>query len=363
MDSVTQFVLGAAIGDTILKRCPAAQDRPKSPLKTFQSWGPALLGGLLGTLPDLDVFFGRHLSGPQALGFHRGVTHSIFFCTLVTPILAWILARIFSRYQISRRQWLAVVWLGLNTHWMIDSLTTYGTQVFLPFSNYPVNLGSVFIIDPIYTLVLSIGLIISLFSTPQSRESRRAVVLGLLISTAYLGLTLGVKALILQRFARSAQDHGLRYHQMISVPTPFNSLLWYGYADTGEDIWVTDASILDPPSRPLLWQRIPKNNDLAPNLSLGAAGSRLLWFSRGFYRLQNVDGNIVFIDLRFSRLKSWFLPVAPEGDDYLFRFQLKPSGTESPFQDFKRLRPVGHLKDFPWAIFGRRILGKPATKS
>lgn len=356
MDSITQFVLGAAVGEVTLKGV-----RPRVEGGKPFRWGPFWLGGLVGTLPDLDVFARRYLTGPQALGFHRGITHSVFFCTLVTPLLAWVFARLFKRYDVSWRQWNIFVWLGLNTHWMIDSLTTYGTQVFLPFSNYPVNIGSVFIIDPMYTVPLAIGLLWTLLASRRDRPYRpKGIRAGLVFSTLYLALTLGSKYAVLARFESSARAQGIPYRQMISVATPFNSILWYGYADTGEDVWVADSSLLDPLDRPLRWQRIPKGHETVKGFGQGVADKRLIWFSRGFYRLDSVDGQPIFIDLRFSRLKSWFLPVAPQGDDYIFRFALRPSRPQGPFDDFRRLRPAGNLAQFPWRTLWRRILGMPA---
>jgi inner membrane protein len=360
MDSITQFVLGAAVGEVTLKRARPAE-RPTTG-KLFR-WGAFWLGGLVGTLPDLDVLFRKHLTGPQALGFHRGVTHSLFFCTLATPLLASLFARIFRRYDVTWKQWNLFVWLGLNTHWMIDSLTTYGTQVFLPFSNYPVNIGSVFIIDPVYTLPLLAGLLWTLVASRGSRPYRpRGVQIGLAFSTLYLLLTLGSKYAVLARFEASARQQGIPYRQLISVATPFNSILWYGLADTGQDVWVADSSLLDPPDRQIPWQRIPKGHDAVKNFGEGVADQRLLWFSRGFYRLAMVEGQPIFIDLRFSRLKGWFVPIDPEGDDYPFRFALKPSTAQGPYSDFRRLRPAGRLDLFPWDNFWRRIKGQPARE-
>lgn len=358
MDSVTQFVLGAAVAEVTLKRAREKGDASQG--RDF-AWGAALLGGLVGTLPDLDVVFRKYLTGPQALGFHRGVTHSVFFCTLFTPLLAWLLSKLFRGYDVRWKQWNLFVWLGLNTHWMIDSLTTYGTQVFLPFSNYPVNIGSVFIIDVVYTIPMLIGLLWTLIASRGDRPYRpRGAQAGLLFSTVYLVLTLGSKYAVLARFESSARENNIPYIQLISVATPFNSILWYGYADTGEDVYVADSSLLDPFDRKVTWQRIPKNLDKLPNFGKGPADQRLIWFSRGFYRLDVVDGQPVFVDLRFGRMKSWFLPVDPQGDDYLFRFGLLPANTEGPYTDFRRFSRGRDLKAFPWNILWRRLTGRPA---
>lgn len=359
MDSITQFVLGAAIGEATLKRVGPPRDPS---LRVFRG-GAFWLGGLIGTLPDLDVLFSRHLTNTQALGFHRGISHSLFLCSLLTPLIAWIFSKLFSRYDVSWKRWNLFVWLGLTTHWMLDSLTTYGTQVFLPFSNYPVNIGSLFIIDPTYTLPLFAGLLLTLWVSRGGRPYwPRGVHLGLLFSSLYLAFSLGSKYTVLSRFEASARDQGIPYQQLISVATPFNSILWYGYADTGEDVWVADSSLLDPRDREITWQRIPKGLDKIANFGPGEADQRLLWFSRGFFRLDLVDGQPVFIDLRFGRLQSWLLPVEPDGDDYLFRFALQPARDSGPYHDFDRLRPTERLKRFPWGVLWRRVLGQPASE-
>ena len=49
------------------------------------------------------------------------------------------------------------MWLALVTHPLLDAMTVYGTQLALPFSDHPFGVGSIFIIDPLYTLPLLAG--------------------------------------------------------------------------------------------------------------------------------------------------------------------------------------------------------------
>ena len=67
MDSLTQIVLGAACGEATLGK--------KIGNKAL------LFGAIGGTIPDLDVFVGDWLydNEIQAMAFHRGFMHSIFF--------------------------------------------------------------------------------------------------------------------------------------------------------------------------------------------------------------------------------------------------------------------------------------------
>ena len=66
------------------------------------------------------------------------------------------MARLHSEWAQWRRWWVAM-WLALVTHPLLDTMTVYGTQLALPFSDWPFGVGSVFIIDPLYTLPLLAG--------------------------------------------------------------------------------------------------------------------------------------------------------------------------------------------------------------
>lgn len=350
MDSVTQFVLGAAVGEATLRGGDVGKKR--------FTYGAALLGGLMGTLPDLDVLTTPFLTPPEALASHRGITHSIFLGLILSPLIAALLKRLLSDYQLSYRRLLVFVWLAVSTHWMIDCLTMYGTQIFQPFSNFPVNIGSVFIIDPLYTLPLIYFLWRSVLVNRKSEQfDPRPIAIGLIVSTCYLGLTLASKYTIEHRLKSAWLETGRSYEQMITVPTPFNSILFYAYVDTGEDIWVTDGSLFDSPERPVSWQRVPKNLDLLPNFEKGSAGECLVWFSRGFYRLDLVDGKPFCTDLRFGRLRGWFREHDPADTDYMFRYRLLPPDADAVYESFDGPLFDADLSLFPWRDMWTRMWG------
>jgi len=72
MDSLTQIVLGAACGEVVLG---------KKIGNRAMMWG-----AVGGTIPDLDVLGNFMMTDMQALAFHRGISHSIFFA-VTTPFL------------------------------------------------------------------------------------------------------------------------------------------------------------------------------------------------------------------------------------------------------------------------------------
>ena len=145
---------------------------------------------------------------------------------------------------------------------------------------------------------------------------------------------------------------------MITAATPFNSLVFYAYVDTGTDIWVTDGALFDSSDREPVWQRVPKNPGLFPGFGDGEAGNKLLWFSRGFYSLELEDGKPVFNDLRFGRLKGWLTKQDPTGSDYIFRYYLQPEELHGPYVSWRRKRSGDRISEFPWDLLWKRMKGQ-----
>ena len=71
MDSLTQIVLGAAVGEAVLGK--------KVGNKAM------LYGAIAGTIPDLDVISSFFTDTVTALEIHRGFTHSVFFLLYLPP--------------------------------------------------------------------------------------------------------------------------------------------------------------------------------------------------------------------------------------------------------------------------------------
>ncbi|MCZ6872696.1 MAG: metal-dependent hydrolase [bacterium] len=107
-------------------------------------------------LPDLDALF--DLAGP-IIGFqqHRGVTHAfaggLGLALLVAAVLYGLL-----RY---RHYWrlVGVLYAGVLLHIWMDYLTSYGTQILLPFDAGRYTADAVFIIDFFYTGIIVAALL------------------------------------------------------------------------------------------------------------------------------------------------------------------------------------------------------------
>ena len=153
MDSVTQFVLGAAVGETVLGRKIGNK--------------AALWGGIAATLPDLDVFI--PLGGVvEDFTYHRSASHSLFVLAILTPVMVWLINKIHPALRENKGRWMLMIYLAFATHVLLDSCTAYGTQIFWPVSTIPVSWSTIFIIDPLYTLPLLLGVIAALVMTRKT---------------------------------------------------------------------------------------------------------------------------------------------------------------------------------------------------
>ena len=138
-------------------------------------WGAA--GGLI---PDLDVLITPFFNEVDGLFVHRGFSHSIIFAFLLAPLLGWLIHRIHQKkMDITRFEWIKLVFWAAFTHPLLDYLTTYGTGAFEPFSNYRVELSTIGIVDIFYTIPLLLVVIAVLFLRLSSVLRRRLMVITL----------------------------------------------------------------------------------------------------------------------------------------------------------------------------------------
>lgn len=298
MDSLTQAVLGGAIQGAVLGK--------------VQGRRSLVYGALLATLPDLDVAI-RYADPVSSMTYHRGFSHSLFVLTGLALLLTWLVMRVVrwrrpdAGYS-GPRVFLAL-WLVLITHPLLDAFTVYGTQLLWPFQPTPQSWAAVFIIDPLYTVPLLLGVI---YAAIKGFAGRASLLLGglLLASTAYLGFGLLSKNLAEQRFHAALRAQQIDVTQLRAVPMPFNTLLWRVIAKTPDGHYYEGVSGLfddDPPE----WQRQPLNLDAAKVLEGTPLYERLRWFTGDWLRYDVVGDALVVSDLRMG------IP-----GNYTFRFRM-----------------------------------------
>lgn len=294
MDSLSQIVLGAACAAVV---APAPQRRKA-----------LLVGAALGTLPDLDVLPLLLVSDPvKFLTWHRTLTHSLFVLPLLGVLLWWIAQRRWHWTGSDRWRWLAGFELALLTHPLLDAHTVYGTQLFWPMQTPPVMWSTVFIIDPMYTLPLLVACVFA-WRWRDRASAARALMIGLLASSAYLGWTWYAKHRVETEARAMLARIGLDQAPLLTVPTPFNSLGWRVVVMQDDGYFEGFASAVYP-ARPITLRFHEVDPDFAAPFQRLDAVRRMRWFTHGFMAIEQRATSAVLTDLRMG--------MAP---DYIFSF-------------------------------------------
>jgi inner membrane protein len=295
MDSLTQLVLGAAVGETVMGRKIGNR--------------AVLWGGIAGTLPDLDVFIPLG-DVVRDFTYHRSVSHSLFVLALLTPLMVWLINKIHPGLREHRSRWMFMIYLVFATHVLLDCFTAYGTQIFWPFVTTPVSWSTVFIIDPLYTLPMLVGVLAALIMTRDTDRGHLVNRGGLAVSAVYLSWTVMAKVIVERNIAAELQTQNISYEQIFTTPSPFNSLLWRAVVTDDTGYYEGFYSVLDKPAR-IGFQHYPSDEELLNGIEDYWPVHRLKWFSRGFYSVSQRENDIVISDLRMG--------IEP---NYVFRFKV-----------------------------------------
>jgi inner membrane protein len=258
-------------------------------------WKAALWGAVAGTLPDLDVLI-DHGDPILNMVLHRAETHSLFWLTLLSAPLAGLVAWLHGQQALWKRWWLAL-WLVLITHPLLDTMTVYGTQLLLPFTNHPFGVGSLFIIDPLYTLPLLVGVVLAL---AWRNKGLTANLLGLALSTAYIGWSVVAQHRVEQIARATVAAQGIQAERVLVTPSAFNTVLWRVMVIDGKAYHEGFYSFFDA-DRTIAFRRVDRGAALAPALAHIDGVQRIRAFSKGFYALRDDGGLIRITDLRMGQ--------------------------------------------------------------
>ena len=315
MDSLTQIVLGAAVGEAVLGR--------KVGNKAM------LYGAIAGTIPDLDALASNFTDTITAIEVHRGFTHSIVFAILAAPVFGWLISKIERKSGVGWKGWSWLMFWGLFTHPILDSFTTWGTQLFWPL-DIRLAFKNIFVIDPLYTLPFLIFLILAMRQKKEDPKRAKYNRLGLIVSTTYLMLTVVLKLVAHQQFAEDMERQGIFYSRLDTRPTPLNSILWAANVEAENDFLIGYYSFLD--EEMIRFEAVPKNHHYLGSLKNDKNVQRLIDISKGWYTISEKDGFLYFNDLRFGKLNP-----SDEESNFAFSYKLIPEdGTIRAEEEPKR---------------------------
>ena len=273
MDSITQILLGATVG---VAACGRTLGRRRS----------IVWGGVGGLLPDLDAIVAAPFDEFTRLAAHRGVSHALWFGAALGTILGYFSWRWSRRRDPSGagspralRHWISLWALSIVTHPLLDLFTSYGTQLFAPFSRRRFVVEAIGIIDPVYSLVLLTAVVWAWRSRKGPDRTMRVARAALVISTAYVlsGVWLNRRAELEAKHQLAAS--GLHDAQVIAYATPLQLSLRRIVARTPDAVRIGYLAAFNP--GPIHWWSFePEKSELIEKLRATPEGRLFEWFAQ-----------------------------------------------------------------------------------
>lgn len=284
MDSLTQVVLGGAVGYAVLGNKVGRK--------------AAIYGAILGTLPDLDVFlpYGGEV---EAFTYHRGFSHSLLVHLLISPIIVWLITTCHKSTAVYKNRWFWLVFMCLSTHAILDSFTVYGTQLLWPITEYPFAVSNLFIIDPLYTLPLLVAFIVVLLPKVKPENASKINLFAIAISSLYVCWSLAAKFYIDKKVEVALNDRQIKANHYLSTPAPLSTMLWRVLVMSDGQYYEGYVSVFDSASDVSL-EVYDSSDSLLDNIKDEWGVQRLEWFTKGFYSVKQDQQNIVLSDLRMG---------------------------------------------------------------
>lgn len=327
MDPVTQGVLGASLAQ--------ASVRNKK-----QTAIAGLFGLLAAMTPDLDVLIRSGNDPLLFLEYHRHFTHSLAFIPfgglLCGALLYFLLGK---RWGVSFYLSVLYASLGYATHALLDACTSYGTQLFWPFSNIRIAWNTMSIIDPIYTLPIIIGVIFAAIKK-QPRTAKIVFIWALVYPC--IGLIQHNRAITLGMEIATSRGH--QPLRIDAKPSFANIILWKVIYETPKYYYVDAVRVLKS-SKIYQGERIEKLNIkkdfywLNPESQQAKDIERFRWFSNG-YIAQDPHNPDRIVDVRYSFVPNqisalWGIQLSPqaESQDHVF-YSSKNTLTDSHLNQF-----------------------------
>lgn len=303
MDSLTQIVLGGAVGEAVLGKKVGNK--------------AVLWGAIAGTIPDLDTIPGQFMDTVDRLAIHRGFSHSIIFAILLAPLLGFIVNRLHKKSKADLWDWTRLFFWAIFTHPLLDIFTTWGTQLFWPL-DWRIALHSVFVIDPLYTLPFLICLIIVLFLKRRNPFRGKVNRFGLAVSSLYLVWSIIAKQFANQQMVDHFQSLRIPWISYQSRPTLFNTILWTFNVEQEDKFLITYYSFLDADNE-LIKHEFPKNHDLLRPYRNHPDIEKLIFLTKGYYTIEKTEGGLIMNDLRFGLTEGF-----DQGKgEFVFRYKIR----------------------------------------
>jgi inner membrane protein len=254
-----------------------------------------------------------------------GMNLQVLAITLASGIwLTWLLWRRYIRVdwqmiEATRREWFWLFWWTILSHSLLDCFTSYGTQLFQPFSDYPVSFNSISVVDPLYTLPFTVCIIAAAAMAKHKASRKVWVWSGIVVSSAYLVFTLFHKNRADRIFQQALEENGIEYKRFTTSPTLLNNFLWQGVAEGDSVFYQSSFTFLDKKPHIRQFNVLSKDQELLKPYEDGRTVQVLKWFTRGYYSVLHLGHQKYQLnDLRYGSTEENFT----DEEKYVFRFIL-----------------------------------------
>ena len=292
MDPVSQGAVGAAFAQSAAKK------------ENIILIG--FIGFLAGLAPDLDVLIRSEDDPILFLEYHRQFSHSLFFIPIGSFFVALFIFP-FVRGLMSLRMVYIASFLGYATHGLLDACTSYGTQLFWPFSDQRVTWNNISIVDPIFTVPIVILLAIAI---TKRKRIFSFIAIGWIIFYLSLGFIQYERTLSAAMDLANSRGHNA---ERITLKPSFGNLILWKSIYQHEETYYVDAIRTVHSSTWCLGESIEmfdyqyhlpsldKDSQQAKDIE------RFRWFSQDY--LGYDDKNSLVTDIRYSMIPNQIAPM------------------------------------------------------
>jgi inner membrane protein len=241
--------------------------------------------------------------------------------------------------------------LALATHWLLDCFTAFGTQIFLPFSDYRVAFNNIAVADPFYTAPFLICTIIASTLRRNTKPRKVFTWLGIGISSLYMLLTIINKQYVDRVFEKALNNRELEITRCRTTPTIFNNFLWACVAEAPDRYYAGQYSIFDSDPNLHYLSEIFKNDSIRQALQHEKDYQTLEWFSDGYLVAFPTDSILYLCDIRFGGMGD----TITSQRDLVFNFKVSIEDGQFIFRE-NREPPQGDFGE-QWNKFWTRVWG------
>ena len=292
MDPITQGTVGAAFAQSTANK--------NNILRI------GVIGFLAGLAPDLDVLIRSSNDPILFLEYHRQFSHSLFFIPFGSFVVALLVFPLVKKFMSLKTVYIAS-FLGYATHGLLDACTSYGTQLFWPFSNERVTWNNISIIDPLFTIPVLIFV-----GTAIKTRKRLFSFFAIGWATFYLSLGFVQYERALSAANELAESRGHNAERLTLKPSFGNLILWKSIYQHEQTFYV-DAIRAVQSSTVCLGESIKIFNyqQHLPGLDKESQQAedveRFRWFSQDYLGFDD-EKNLV-TDVRYSMLPNQIEPM------------------------------------------------------